>query len=185
MLAAIEIEVMLAGQLVRCVGRQRRLGRVFVDRGALAILPVDRRTGGEQHALNALFTHGLAQIEGADEVALVGRYRVIHRSLHRRHSGQMRHRLAAPHRFTQASGVGDIAFEQLHRRRQILALAGGQVVQHPHLEALCQQGIGQMRADEAGAAGDEDRFFRSGRDISHDDSIGPVGPAARHARRAA
>ncbi|MNP86602.1 hypothetical protein D3C76_1869380 [compost metagenome] len=61
--------------------------------------------------MDAFLAHDLAQVECADEVALVGRYRVIHRSLHRRHSGQMRHRLTAPHRFTQASGVGDIAFE--------------------------------------------------------------------------
>ena len=81
--------------------------------------------------------------------------------------------------------IGDVADQQFHARCQVLALAGGQVVQHAHAVAARLQRVGQVRADETGAAGDEDGGGGCRGDVSHDGSNGPVGSAVRRARRAA
>lgn len=148
---------MLARQLVRCVGRQRRFRRVFINRFALAVVAVHRRTGGVQHTFDPGQTHGFADIQRADEIALVSLHRIIHRRLHRGHGGQMRDRAAALHRLRHQCRIGDIADNQLDPRiiqRQIAAFAGRQIVEDPHRMALGEQGIRQVRADETGAAGD-------------------------------
>ncbi|MCY1417274.1 hypothetical protein D9M71_328040 [compost metagenome] len=129
-----------------------------------------------------MLAHGFADIQGADEIALVGRHRIVHRSLHRSHRSQMRHGLAAGHGACHQGSVGHIALDQLQTRivqRQVGALASGQVVQHAHGVAPGKQRIGQVRANETGAAGDEDGG------ISHGGSNGPARLAMQRARRAA
>jgi hypothetical protein len=91
------------------------------------------------------------------KVALVSLHRIIHRSLHRRHGRQMRDRTATGHCASDQGCIGDVADYQLDARiiqRQVAALAGGQVVENPYRMALGEQGVGQVRADEARAAGD-------------------------------
>ena len=82
----------------------------------------------------------------------------------------------------QGRRVGGVAFEQLDPfvvQGQVVALAGGQVVQHTHAVAARQQRVGQVGADETGAAGDQDGAFK------HACSTCPIEPANLRARRAA
>ena len=126
--------------------------------------------------------HGFADIQGADKVALMGAYRIVHRGLHRGHCGQMHHCATALHATLHQRGIGHVTLDQLDTRMvhgQIFRLARGQIVQHAHRITLGQQGIGQMGADEAGTAGDQDRCVR------HAGNIDPVNAARPYARRAA
>jgi hypothetical protein len=51
--------------------------------------------------------------------------------------------------------VGDVPLQELHRlcyRRQVLPRPRGEIVQHPYLRALVDQGLHDMRADEPRAS---------------------------------
>ena len=141
MLATIEVQVLLAGQLVHGIGCKRRLGRVFFDSQTFAVVAIDCRAGGKQHTLDAIDAHGLANIQSADEVALVGFHRVVHRGLHRRNGGQVNNGLAACGRALDQLAVSDIAFDQLKPgvvHLQVGGLAGGQIIKDPYRVTLCQ-----------------------------------------------
>ena len=53
-------------------------------------------------------------------------------------------------------GVSDVALNELHLRREVLRVAGAEVVEHDDVEALAQEVACEVRADEASSAGDED-----------------------------
>ncbi|MOA28239.1 hypothetical protein D3C78_1491660 [compost metagenome] len=94
----------------------------------------------------------------------------------------MHHRTATDHRPGHQRGVSHIAFDELDPRviqRQVAALAGGQVIKDTHRIALGEQGIGEVRTNETGAAGDQNRT------INHDDKTYPVRPGGLRARREA
>ena len=59
------------------------------------------------------------------------------------------------HRLAQSGGIGDVPAHDLAGRVQVFEPAGGEIIQHAHPMAGTQQGIGQMRADEAGATSDQ------------------------------
>ncbi|MOA12770.1 hypothetical protein D3C78_1327900 [compost metagenome] len=156
MLAAIEVEVELAGQLVRGIRREWGLGGFFVDGLAFAVVAVDRCAGGEQHPFHTALAHGFADVQRADEIALVSAYGVVHRGLHRGHRRQVRHGAATGHGPGHQGGIGDVAFDQFDRRvvqRQVAALAGGQIIEDAHRMSLGEQGVGQVRTNETRAAG--------------------------------
>ena len=58
---------------------------------------------------------------------------------------------------TQEGGVRDIADDQLAARVDVRAPAGREVVEDTHAVPGGQQRVGKVRADEAGAAGDEEQ----------------------------
>ena len=65
--------------------------------------------------------------------------------------------------------VGDIALKQFDPDGQVVAMAGGQIVQHPHPVATRDQRFAEVGADEARAAGDEvDRHATLPKGPSHD-----------------
>ena len=112
-----------------------------------------------KHTAHAMHTHGLGHVEGANEVALVSFDRVFDRGLHRRHCSQVDHGTATGGGTLNQRGVRHIAFDQLEARvaqLQVVTLAGGKVVEDTYGIALGQQRIAQVRANEAGAAGDQD-----------------------------
>ncbi|MCY1547152.1 hypothetical protein D9M68_831890 [compost metagenome] len=85
--------------------------------------------------------HGFTDVQGANEIALVGTHRVVHRGLHRSHRSQVHHRTATRHQPRDQRGIGHIAFDKVQTRisqRQVVALAHRQVVQHPHRMTLRQ-----------------------------------------------
>ena len=63
-----------------------------------------------------------------------------------------------PHRPLDGRGVGDVAtheFNLVPDRGQVFLLPRDQVIEHAHAVAAGKESLDQMRADEAGAAGDE------------------------------
>src|SRR5215471_16935636 len=81
------------------------------------------------------------------------------------------------HRFAIANVRFDDA-NALAYRGQVFSPTRGEVIQHRHLSARLHQRLGQMRADETRAPGDEDRFTRPG---AHADVLRaepPVDPSA-------
>ncbi len=150
---------MLTGQLVRRVGRQRCLRRILVDGLPFAIIAVNRRTGGEDHPAHTSLTHGLAEIQRADQVALVRTDRIFHRRLHGRHRGQVHHRRTSLDRTMHGLRIGDVTLDQLEAITdwQVAALARGEIIQHPHRVAACDKGVDQIGADEAGATGNQNQ----------------------------
>jgi hypothetical protein len=53
--------------------------------------------------------------------------------------------------------ASQLAFDDLHvDGLEVAPVAGGEVVEHPHLVAALEQRADEVRADEAGTAGDED-----------------------------
>ena len=69
------------------------------------------------------------------------------------------------------------------RAVEVLAPAGGEVVEHGHLVAALEQGVDEVRADEAGAAGDEGAH--EARHLSRGPSPAPPGPLLPSPRCAA
>jgi hypothetical protein len=70
----------------------------------------------------------------------------------------VQHVAHALHRPTDCVGMADVALDQLDLVEpgcQVLALAGGKVVQHAHPLALLHEPFDDVGADKAGAAGDE------------------------------
>src|SRR5215813_6421166 len=77
--------------------------------------------------------------------------------------------------------IANVRFDDanaLAYRGQVFWPTRGEVIQHRHLSARLHQRLGQMRADETRAPGDEDRFTRPG---AHADVLRaepPVDPSA-------
>ena len=70
----------------------------------------------------------------------------------------MEYIINAEHELAQQSEVGKVAKTQLDplaRRGQIIEAAGPEIVDDAHAIAARDQRVHQVRADEAGAAGDE------------------------------
>ena len=55
----------------------------------------------------------------------------------------------------QRGGIGDVGLEKSRRRREVLAPAGGEVVDDRHVVAGREERLGDVGADEAGPAGDQ------------------------------
>jgi hypothetical protein len=93
--------------------------------------------------------------------------RVGDRSAHVDLCRQVKHHLGRRRRdpFGQRRRIADVELDQLGPRRQraveVLAPPGGEVVDHGHLVAPRQQRVDQIRADEAGAAGDQSLHTRA------------------------
>ncbi|MNN02157.1 hypothetical protein D3C81_1148050 [compost metagenome] len=81
MLALVEIEIILARQLVRGIGSQWRFGCFLIDWETLTIISVHRCTRGKYNAFDFSLAHSLTNVHRANEVALMGPYRIINRSL--------------------------------------------------------------------------------------------------------
>jgi hypothetical protein len=92
--------------------------------------------------------------------------RIGHRARHRTERGLVQHDLRTAAGLRASGGIGDVALHKTMAcpRRfadtgahviEIALVAGGEVVEAGHLLAAAQQMFEQVRADEAGAAGDE------------------------------
>ncbi len=67
----------------------------------------------------------------------------------------MEHAVDLLHRLAHGDAVGDVADHQLGRLGRVLPAAGGQVVENADFMSFGDQGIGEMRSDEAATAGDQ------------------------------
>lgn len=107
--------------------------------------------------------------------------RIIDRGLYRCHSRKVHNGATSPNGIAYGLCIRDVANDQLNDRiiRQIAALAGRQIVQYPNGIASSNKCINQVRADEPGPSGNQNRQF------SHDGNNAPVSSAAPCARHAA
>ena len=67
----------------------------------------------------------------------------------------MEHDLAARHRACHRGRVGHLALDEGGGRMKVRGEAGGKVVEDHHVVARLDQRVDEVRADEAGAAGDQ------------------------------
>ena len=78
--------------------------------------------------------------------------------------GEVDDRVGAVERAAHGLGVADVADHELHLRAQVVrprpALVHllGEVVERPHAVPAGEQRVGEVRADEARAAGDQDEL---------------------------
>ena len=100
----------------------------------------------------------LEQIEAADDVHARVERGIGDGASHRRLRGEMRDRLRSLRReHVREPRAPEVHRVEPHRlARQPRRVAGGEVVHHRHLVPGAEEGVDDVRADEAGAARDED-----------------------------
>ena len=75
----------------------------------------------------------------------------------------------AAHRLCHGGLVGNVAFDEFQRvaaRFQVGAMPGAEIVQHANPIASADQGLCNVRANESGAAGNQERAHLSGIPLS-------------------
>lgn len=82
--------------------------------------------------------------------------RVKHRLRHAHPRGQMADHVHALQHRPHPGDVGHIAALKMNRRVQALGVSAAQVIDGAHRVAAGNQGVGERRTQEAGAASDED-----------------------------
>ena len=128
--------------------------------GAFAV--DDHRGGGDEPAYPvAAFEYGFEQRGGAGGVGVDGAADVDHRLAVADHPAEVEDAVDAVECAVDGLAVAQVADEQLGLRVEVSRDAVGvrervEVVEHAHLLARRQQGVDEVGADEAGAAGDED-----------------------------
>src|SRR5580658_507197 len=147
--------VQLAAVFVGAVGGERTFWRGLGDRQVRTIA-VNRGGGGVDHRdLSGLAAHRVEQRDGAGQIGAMGAEPIIDPAGDRGDGGEMKAAVHTGYRRLNRVRIGDVALDQLDAGRQVGALSGGQVVEYPHGVAVTDQRVAQMRADEAGTAGDE------------------------------
>ena len=82
--------------------------------------------------------------------------RVLHRARHRAERAEVEDDLGAANGVVHALVAAQLALDDLDvEAGEVRAVAGREVVEHAHLVAALEQRPDEVRADEAGAAGDE------------------------------
>ena len=159
MLATIEIEQLLTGQLIDGIGGERTQRRIFSNRTPLTRLSIHSRTRSKYRAPHRIRTHGLANIQGADEVAAMSTQWVIDRRLDRCDRSQVSNGLAPAHGLGDLIGISDITNQQFQTRmrsRQIYQPPSREVIEHTHGVATIKQRNNEVRANKAGSPRYED-----------------------------
>ena len=103
------------------------------------------------HLRDALVQHR----ERARDTSVVGLQRLLDAARDGRQGGLVKHAVHSGHGAGHCVRIRDIAFDQLDSIRdnfQVSAKPRAQVIQDPHLVAAGNQGLCQVRADEARAA---------------------------------
>jgi tetratricopeptide (TPR) repeat protein len=162
-----QVAVALGAELRLAVGGLGR-HRVVLGGGDAPPLAVDGAAGGGvHHAPGAASPRALQDVDRALHVHSRVERRVGHRAAHVDLRGQVEDHLGLGARAEVGHrvGVADVELGQLgallQRHREVLAPAGGDVVEHGHLVAPGEQRVDQVGADEAGSAGDQ-RAHRRG-----------------------
>ena len=159
----------IARRLGGAVGRggvERRLLRERPGRDR----PVDLVGGDLHEAADAVLAGRVQEHTGPDHVRSGERLLVLDRAVHVGLRGEVDDRVAAAGRARDVVGLGDVALEELDLlQRQVGAVAGiGELVEHDDLLAGGEEALDEVRADEAGAAGDED---------AHREKVSRLGPS--------
>ena len=151
------LAVELAGELGRGIRRQGPqrigLGLHFPRRDA-----VGASAAGVDEAAHSGLAGRLEHLQSAGGANAMTAERVFDAVLHRCPRRQMEDDTDTLDRAGRRCAVGNVPFHDLGsgvHRREVLAVAGVEVVQHAHPAAPSREGFDQMTADKAGAAGHE------------------------------
>ena len=155
-------------------GLRGRVGRGGLDRRGLGEGPLlDRAVdlvGRDLQVADARVARGVEQHEGAEDVGGDELARGLDRAVDVRLGGEVDDGVAALDRAPDGVAVGDVALDQLEaigrQALEVLAPARvGELVEHPDrvLREALEAIVDEARADEAGAAGDEQPHCRDRR----------------------
>lgn len=115
--------------------------------------------GGEHDAPDALVTRREKNVQCPTDVDLARRDRILHRARYRRQRSLMEDDLAPADGVVDALVASQIALDQLNLvldAREVVAVAGREVVEDPDLVTAGEQFLNEVRADEARPTCDED-----------------------------
>ena len=137
---------------------------VALGGGELLGQPVDRRGRGGDDLLDARGHRGLEHVEGAVDQH-VHRQPRLFGALRDADGGLMEHDVDALHHLVDQPPVADVALDDRHAplaasRLEVLPPAADEVVEHDDFRGGFGHQVGDVRADQAGAAGDENSLVR-------------------------
>lgn len=164
--AAEYSRVELVDGLADGIRRKWLAGAVFAL-GQVRLVAIDRRRGGIYDALYPGADSGPEHIEGTIGIGGVGGQGVGDRAGYRAQGRLVANAVDTLTSLQHRCIIADIPFDELkagmaEQMGQVPAAPRGEVVEYPHQlhPGVCDQGICYMRADESGAAGEEDMHKR-------------------------
>ena len=165
----IHVTQRLASELAGSVRRNGVENRIALGKRDFRVDSVNGGRGGDGDFFDALQPCRFEEIDGALDVDALVKGRFLQAGAHTRAGGKVDDLVEfdAADQFIQRRPVGQVAVDKLERLGQgldfkkILALEFGivervQVVERPDSVAGLQQALAYVRANEAGAAGDEE-----------------------------
>ena len=161
----------VGSELRRPVGVRRTRRDALRDRHLLGLAVHGAGRGEHEPSDAGTACIGFEQIQGSEHVIAVIALGVLDRLGHECEGGEMEHGLK---RISDCTAdrikVAQVAFDELRLRRDGLAMAPFEIVEHDDIVASVNQMTGHDRADVACAASDE----QSHRDRSVDDVENPM-----------
>ena len=156
-LGVVEERVQLPRALADAVGAHR-VRRMGLGRGKLFLLPVHRAARrDEEDAADVRLTRGLEEVDRAEDVDACVEQRVGDRAADVHLRGVMAQRgrtLVADE--LDGLRLDHVELVKARLRVQVLALAGREIIDHEHVVAGGDERVDDVRADEPGAARDQD-----------------------------
>ena len=154
---AAEADAVPLRRELRDAVRRDRVARLLLRRRQLPARPVDGRRRREDDAAHLFVARGEQDVQRPLDVDRARRERILHRARHRAERAEVVDGLRPAHGVVHTLVAAQLALDDLDVEAvEVRAVAGGEVVEHAHLVAALEQRADEVRADEAGAAGDED-----------------------------
>ncbi len=158
----------LARELAGGVGRDGRKNRVVLAEGNLRVHAIDGRRRRDGDFFDTMFSRGFEEIDRALHVDALVKRRFGQARTHARARGEVDDlvELDRGKNLGERGGIGEIAVDEFKRLGERLDVAevaafelrvvgSVEVVERPDRVAVVQEPFANMRADEAGAAGDQ------------------------------
>ena len=162
---AVEADaVALRGELRHRVGRDR-VGLLRLGARQGPGVAVDRRRRGVDDAAHVLVARREQDVQRPLDRDRARRQRILHRARHRRQRALVEDELDAANRVVDALVAAQLPLDDLDvvlQPGEVRAVAGGEVVEHANGVAALEERANEVRADEAGSAGDEDDATHAG-----------------------
>ena len=154
---AVELEIILGCLFGEAVKGKRLLRQGLGNReSAIGHISIGRRRGGEDNALDAVFPAAFKDADGAGDVLMhivLGIDHGVGDEGLRREMYDSVEMLFPENVFDRL--VMDIHDDEFHMREQVLAKAGGEIVQRDGFVVCCFERPHQVGTDESGSAGNK------------------------------